>query len=199
MVINEGKYMLKEFNLKKFLVLVLIVFIHFIIINIFSLVLFKNSEINAGVLVPPKGFEYKYDPEAPNPVDKTEEGSEKLENKPKKIYYYNPYLFKNYYQNNIPDKIKNTNVNDYHNQFVGTNNNYNAIQNTTQKGINNSLNLMNFLLIISSLSIIVLILWIFYINNLKQKESQNTMPVYMKYPETKSKLKKRRTVFDVKK
>ncbi len=152
------------------------------------------------MLVPPKGFEYKYDPEAPNPVDKTEEGSEKLENKPKKIYYYNPDLFKNYYQNNnTPNKIKNDNVSDYNNQFVSTNNDYNAIQNTTQKGINNSLSLMNFLLIISSLSVIVLILWIFYINNLKQKESQNTMPVYMKYPDTKSKLKKRRTVFDVKK
>jgi hypothetical protein len=191
--------MLKEFNLKKFLLLILIVFIYFIIINIFSLVLFRDNEVNAGVLVPPKGFEYKYDPEAPNPVDKTEEGNEKLENKPKKIYYYNPDLFKNYYQNNIPNKINNDNVSDYNNQFVSTNNDYNAVKNTTQKQINNSFTLMNFLLIISSLGVIALILWIFYINNLKQKEAQNTIPVYMKYPDTKSKLKKRRTVFDVKK
>lgn len=191
--------MLKEFNLKKVLLFMLIVFIYFIIINIFSLVLFKDNRINAGVLVPPKGFEYKYDPEAPNPVDKTEEGNEKLENKPKKIYYYHPDLFKNYYQNNIPNKINNNNTSDYQSQVLNTNNNYNATQNTTQKEINNSLAVMNFLLIVSSLCIIALILGIFYINNLKQRELQNTIPVYMKYPDTKSRLKKRRTVFDVKK
>ncbi len=161
-----------------------------------TLFLLSENKSVAGVLVPPKGFEYKYDPQAPNPIDKTEEGNEELEKKPKKIYYYPPDLFKNYYQNKnntnpitndkIDNNVQNTET-DYHNLNKQNNTSYTS----------NSMNLMTILLIISFLSIIALILGIFYINYLKQKELTNTIPVYMKYPETK--LKKRRTVFDVKK
>lgn len=154
----------------------------------------------AGVLVPPKGFEYKYDPEAPNPIDKTEEGSEELEKKPKKIYHYPPDLFKNYYQNHMPNKNINNNY-DNKNNSINVNNSNNNENKVSMSETNNniSLNLITFLFIISLLSIILLVLTIFYMNYLRQKEIQNTVPVYMKYPETKSKLKKRRTVFDVKK
>ncbi|MGC8734206.1 MAG: hypothetical protein ACP5RD_04090 [bacterium] len=189
--------MLKKSN-NKFL-LIFIIFLYFIIINVLSLILFEDNKVEAGVLVPPKGFEYKYDPEAPNPLDKTEEGSEELEKKPKKIYYYPPDLFKNYYQSHMPNKgITNSYDNQNNSVNVTVNNDDNQI-NIKKSNNEVSLNLMNFLLIIASLSIIVLVLGVFYINYLKQKELQNTVPVYMKYSETKAKLKKRRTVFDVKK
>ena len=173
-----------------------------IIFYIIFLILFFTfrgiDKVEAGVLVPPKGFEYKFDPEAPNPVDPTEEGSEELKKKPKKIYYYPPTPFKNYYQNRANQTPNRYNFDNTQKDIVNTNNEQTGYSlNRSSQDI--SYNQLYFLAIISAFSIIFLILGIFYINYLKQKELESKIPVYMKYPETKTKLKKRRTVFDIKK